>query len=70
MRSRPRPVEGPGVETRDLLGELLVGTRSGQTDLAQVVADVEVDVVDPDRLVDAERDRHEPLPEDRHRADA
>ena len=46
-----------------LLRELARIARSGKGELAHVVLDVEVRVVDPVGLVQAERDSHQPLPE-------
>jgi hypothetical protein len=48
-------VQRPRHDPRDLLGELLVASRRGQAELAHVEVQVEVEVVDPVGIVEAER---------------
>ncbi len=55
LPQRPGAVERPGDDPRHLLGELLVGARRRQRELADVEVEVEVRVVDPVRVVEAER---------------
>ncbi|HTT00206.1 MAG TPA: wax ester/triacylglycerol synthase domain-containing protein, partial [Streptosporangiaceae bacterium] len=73
LPQRAAAVQRAGVQPRDLLGELGVRPGAGQRELADVVLDVEVRVVDPVRLVQAERhapqlaaqhrDQRQPLPQ-------
>ncbi len=62
LPQRTGPVERPGLEPGDELGELGVRPRPGQRGAADVVADVEVLVVDPDRVREPGRDPADPLP--------
>ncbi len=45
------------------LGQLLVAAGGGDADAADVVVEVEVGVLDPDRVVEPERHLHHPAPE-------
>jgi len=54
------------MDARNLLRQLLIRAGARQTEFADVVADVEVAVVDPHGLVDPQRHRLQPLPEHRH----
>ncbi len=65
LPQRPRPVERPAKDPRHLLPQLLVRRRRRQRDLAHVVLEVEVGIVDPIRIVQAQRHRLEPPPERR-----
>jgi len=55
LPQRARAVERPRHDPRDLLGELRIAARLGERQLADVVVEVEVGVVDPVRVVEAER---------------
>ncbi len=55
LPQRPRAVQRPGDDARDLRGELRVGAGPGEGELAHVVVEVEVVVVDPVGVVEAER---------------
>ena len=64
----PRGLVGLERSAHDLghhLGELLVTTGCGQRNPEEVVGEVEVGVVHPARVVEAEGHRHEPAPEGR-----
>jgi hypothetical protein len=56
----PRAVERPGEDARHLLGQFRVGRRGRQRQLAHVVLEVEVGIVDPVRVVESQR--HVPQP--------
>ena len=58
------------MQPADLLGQLGVRSGAGQGELADVVFDVEVRVVDPVRLVQAERDVQQLAPQDRYQGEA
>ena len=70
LPQRPPAVERPGVQPGRLLGELLVVTRGGQRQLADVELDVEIGVLDPVRLVDPERHLDQSPPERRQQVQA
>ena len=55
LPQRSRAVERPREDPRDLLGQLAVGRRRRQRQLAHVVLEVEVRIVDPIWVVQAER---------------
>jgi hypothetical protein len=65
-----RSIEGPCVDPRHLLGQLGVGSRRGQRDLAHVKLEVEVRIVDPVAVVEVERHLGQPPPERRHEREA
>ena len=66
LPQRPGAVQRPGVDARHLLGQLSVGPRRRQGDLANVELEVEVRVVDPVGVVEVERHLRQPPPERRH----
>ena len=57
LPQRPRAVERAREDPRHLLGDLLVGRRRRDRQLAHVVLEVEVRIVDPVRVVEPERHR-------------
>ncbi len=57
LPQRPAAVQRAGVQPGHLLGELGVGPWPRQRDLPDVVLDVEVRIIDPVRLIQAERER-------------
>ena len=65
LPQRAAPVEVAGVQPGRLLGELLVVTWRGEGQLPDVIFDVEVGVLDPVRLIEAERHVDEPATERR-----
>ena len=69
LPQRPGPVERPRDDPRDQLAQLLGVARAGQRGAAYVVADVEVLVVDPDRVGQVPGDRLHPLAVARHERD-
>src|SRR5204863_5888909 len=66
LPQRPRPVERTARDVTRDLGDLLWTARHWTADAADVVVEVEVGVVDPRRVRDAERHGCEPTPELRH----
>jgi hypothetical protein len=66
----PRAVERAGEDARHLLGQLLVARRRRQRELAHVVLEIEVRVVDPVGVVEPERDRLQPPAERRQQGQA
>jgi hypothetical protein len=54
------------VQPADQLLELLHRARRGQIEVADVIVEVDLGIVDPHRMVDLERHRHQLLAEDRH----
>ena len=63
LPQRPRQVERPGVETGGLHAELVPVAGSRQGDLADVVLEVELAVLDPVRVVEVARHPHDLLAE-------
>jgi hypothetical protein len=66
LPQRAAAVERAGVQPADLFGQLRVRAGARQGDLADVVLDVEVTVVDPVGLVQAERHIQQLAPEHGH----
>ena len=60
LPQRPRAIERPLEDPRHLLGQLGIGRRRRQRDLAYVVLQIEVRILDPIRVVEVERDRLQP----------
>ena len=60
LPQRPRAVERPRHDPRHLVGELLVGARRRERHLAHVVAEVDLGLLDPVRVVEPERHLGEP----------
>ena len=58
-----RQVHRARVQPRDLNAELTPVAGRGKRDVAHVVFEVEIGVLDPVRMVDVERDAHQPLAE-------
>ena len=54
LPQRPRPVQRSREDARHLLGELLVAGRRGERELADVVLEIEVGVIDPVGVVEPE----------------
>ena len=69
LPQRPLPVQRPRDDPGDQLAQLVGAARPGQRGAAYVVADVEVVVVDPDRVGEVAGDRLHPLPVARHERD-
>ena len=63
LPQRPAPVERSRVQPRHLDAELPPVARLRQRDVAHVVLEVEVGVLDPVRVVEPERHLHQPLAE-------
>ena len=70
LPQRARAVQRPCVDPRDLLGELMVIARRGQGQFAHVVLEVEVGILDPVRVIEAERNQREPPAERRQQMQA
>jgi hypothetical protein len=70
LPERSRTVERPRHDAGHLLGQLRVGPRSRQRQLADVEVEVEMRVVEPVRVVQAERDLGQPPPERREQRQA
>ena len=68
LPQRPVQVERPGVDARGLDAELPPVARLGQRDVADVVFEVEVLVLDPVRMVEVERHAQQLLAEHRQRS--
>ena len=62
LPERPAAVEGPGHDPTDQLAQLVHAARTGQRRAAYVIAEVEVGVVDPDRVGQPAGDRPQLLP--------
>ena len=56
LPQRPRAIQRPRGDSRDLLADLGVRRGLGQRELAHVVLEVEVRIVDPVGVVEVERD--------------
>ena len=63
LPERPRPVQRPTEHVGGELRQLRPAPRGGQGRPAQVVVEVEVGVLDPDRVVQAERHLDQAAPE-------
>ena len=63
------PVERMTGDVAGQVGQLAQATRTGHRGPPHVVVDVEVGVVDPHRVTQAERDLHQPTPEHRGAGD-
>ena len=59
------PVERPGDDLLRQRGQLVRATRRGHRDVVEMEVEVEVGVLDPERMVEAERHLDEPPPEGR-----
>ena len=57
LPQRPGPVQRPREDARHLFGELLVAGRRRERELADVVLEIEVGVVDPVGVVEPQRHR-------------
>ena len=55
LPQRPRAIQRQRHDPRDLVGELLVGARRRERHLAHVVAEVDLGLLDPVRMVEPER---------------
>ena len=62
---RARSVERHAGDVGNGLLELATMARGGQHHAAHVIVEIEVRILDPDRMVEAERDFHHPPPEGR-----
>ena len=70
LPQRAGAVERDGDEMAGQLAQLLHACRAGHGDVAQVPVEVEVGVLDPDRVVQAERHLDEAAPERRREVEA
>jgi acetyl esterase/lipase len=70
LPQRAAPVERRAGDLGGQLGELLVSPRARGPDAADVVVEVEVRVLHPDRVVEPEGHLHDPTPERRHQVQA
>ena len=70
LPERPRTIERASEDAGDLLGELLLAAGGRQRQLAHVVAEIEVLVVDPVRVIEPERHRREAPAERRQQVQA
>ena len=66
LPERAAPVERGAGDLRGHLGQLPMPAGARGSDATDVVVEVEVRILDPDRVVQAERHRHDAAPERRH----
>ena len=64
LPQRPVAIQRVGVDLLDELAELLHSAGSGTDDAAHVRVEIELGVLDPDRVMQAQRRRQVPQPED------